>query len=221
MHSAMRATSGLKAPGMAIGSAAQAARNRRPGEARDFADMGAPLPFPGFLSVGTYHLQGGATASQGVAAMNRPDDRRPARTLLVLSFVLLLVFLGLAVYHKFFTRAQVDSDQSLLEELQAATVLDDEPPGPERTDWPQWRGIRRDGVAFEPHLLTKWPADGPKQLWQVPGGQGHSSFTVRDGLCYTMVLRDGRETVLCLHSEGGKEKWHFDYEIQPPSVDGG
>jgi outer membrane protein assembly factor BamB len=153
--------------------------------------------------------------------MNRPDDRRPARTLLVLSFVLLLVFLGLAVYHKFFTRAQVDSDQSLLEELQAATVLDDEPPGPERTDWPQWRGIRRDGVAFEPHLLTKWPADGPKQLWQVPGGQGHSSFTVRDGLCYTMVLRDGRETVLCLHSEGGKEKWHFDYEIQPPSVDGG
>jgi outer membrane protein assembly factor BamB len=153
--------------------------------------------------------------------MNRTTAHRQARTLLVLSFVLLLIFLGLAVYHKFVTRPQMQSDQSLLEELQAATILDDEAPGPGRTDWPQWRGIRRDGVAFEPRLLTQWPADGPKQLWQVPGGEGHSSFAVRDGLCYTMVLRDGRETVLCLDTDSGKEKWHFDYEVQPPKVQGG
>jgi hypothetical protein len=36
--------------------------------------------------------------------MNRTDPRRPGRTLLVLSFVLLLIFISLAVYHKFVTR---------------------------------------------------------------------------------------------------------------------
>jgi outer membrane protein assembly factor BamB len=36
-----------------------------------------------------------------------------------------------------------------------------------------------------------------------------------------MVLRDGRETVLCLSTDSGKEKWHFDYEVQPPKVQGG
>jgi outer membrane protein assembly factor BamB len=151
--------------------------------------------------------------------MNPPYPRRPARTLLVFSFVLFFVFLGLAIYHKFVAR--LDTDQSLLEELQGATLLDEEPPTANRTDWPQWRGIRRDGVAFELHLLTKWPADGPKELWQVPGGAGHSSFAVRDGLCYTMVLRDGRETVLCLHTDSGKEKWHFDYEVLYPASAGG
>jgi outer membrane protein assembly factor BamB len=151
--------------------------------------------------------------------MNRTDARRPARTLVVLSCVLFFVFIGLALYHKLLPH--VDSDRSLLDELQSATIVDDELPASETKSWPQWRGIRRDGVAFEPRLLTRWPQDGPKELWQVPGGAGHSSFAVRDGLCYTMVLRDGRETVLCLHTDGGKEKWHFDYEVRYPPAGGG
>jgi outer membrane protein assembly factor BamB len=152
--------------------------------------------------------------------MSRPDCRRPARILLVLSFILLLIFLGLAVYHKFVTRPQVQTDQQLQEELQAATLLDEEVPTG-RTDWPQWRGVNRDGVGFEPHLLTQWPADGPEELWQVPGGEGHSSFAVRDGFAYTMLRREGRETVVCLRTDNGHEEWHFDYAVQYHASQGG
>lgn len=44
------------------------------------------------------------------------------------------------------------------------------------SDWPQWRGVRRDGVSAETGLLASWPLDGPKLLWSVDGlGQGWSS----------------------------------------------
>jgi outer membrane protein assembly factor BamB len=34
-------------------------------------------------------------------------------------------------------------------------------------DWPQWRGPHRDGISKEAGLLSEWPADGPKLLWQI------------------------------------------------------
>ncbi len=42
--------------------------------------------------------------------------------------------------------------------------------------WPQWRGLRRDGVSDEAGLLASWPEGGPKLLWKVDGlGTGWSS----------------------------------------------
>src|SRR5260370_21629536 len=49
MPSAMRATSGLKAPGTAITWAAQASRRRRPGDGRDFALMDKVLRVAWFI----------------------------------------------------------------------------------------------------------------------------------------------------------------------------
>jgi hypothetical protein len=35
------------------------------------------------------------------------------------------------------------------------------------TDWPQWRGPMRNGIAGPgPKLLDSWPKDGPKLLWK-------------------------------------------------------
>jgi outer membrane protein assembly factor BamB len=43
-------------------------------------------------------------------------------------------------------------------------------------DWPQWRGLRRDGISNEKGLLQNWPEDGPKLLWKIDGlGKGWSS----------------------------------------------
>ncbi len=153
--------------------------------------------------------------------MNQTNLRRPARMLLLLSVVLFLVFIGLALYHKFVTRLQVATNQDLQEELQAATLFDEVEVPSERTDWPQWRGIRRDGIAFEPHLLTQWPADGPKELWQTEGGAGFSSFAVRDGRCYTMLHRDGRERIVCYDTANGKEQFSYDYDVRYSSSPGG
>ncbi len=44
------------------------------------------------------------------------------------------------------------------------------------TDWPQWRGPRRDGVCDETGLLEQWPEDGPKLLWSSTNlGRGYSA----------------------------------------------
>ena len=55
------------------------------------------------------------------------------------------------------------------------------------TDWPQWRGPHRDGIApASPRLLDHWPKDGPPQLWKsdwIPACEegGTGSPVVADG----------------------------------------
>ncbi|MBI2435850.1 MAG: polyvinylalcohol dehydrogenase, partial [Candidatus Hydrogenedentes bacterium] len=46
-------------------------------------------------------------------------------------------------------------------------------------EWPQWRGLHRDGRSPETQLLKQWPAEGPPLLWQTEGvGEGHASLAV-------------------------------------------
>jgi outer membrane protein assembly factor BamB len=154
--------------------------------------------------------------------MKTSNTRRAANYLLIIALVLFLVFAGLAVYHRYFsTQLRFTGDESLQAELASATLLDDDEVAPDRRDWPQWRGIRRDGVAFEPHLLKQWPEDGPRQLWQVPDSQGLSSFVVRGDRCYTMLRQNNREIVVCLGSDSGQEIWHFEYEAKANFREGG
>jgi outer membrane protein assembly factor BamB len=136
--------------------------------------------------------------------------------ILAVCIVLILLFLALTAYQKFFaTQPRFDSDAALLDELRGATVPDD--PLPASADWPQWRGPRRDGVAAG-RLLTDWPAQGPPRLWQVDGGEGYSSCAVAGGRLFTM-LRDGdQEIVLCLDAVTGEPKWRFPYHA--PFVNG-
>jgi hypothetical protein len=42
------------------------------------------------------------------------------------------------------------------------------------TDWPQWRGIERNGISPETGLLKSWPADGPPLVWKTQGLQAGS-----------------------------------------------
>ena len=54
-------------------------------------------------------------------------------------------------------------------------------------DWPQWRGPNRDAVNRETGLLDKWPADGPKLLWEAKGlGHGYSSVAIVRNRLFTM-----------------------------------
>jgi outer membrane protein assembly factor BamB len=70
-------------------------------------------------------------------------------------------------------------------------------------DWPQFRGLNRDGISPEKGLLVKWPADGPELLWQYDGlGDGYSSVAVVDDVVYTAGGKDGQVTVIALDSKG-------------------
>jgi outer membrane protein assembly factor BamB len=62
---------------------------------------------------------------------------------------------------------------------------------PVSTDWPQWRGPTRDGIApVGPKLLDKWPKEGPPLLWKsgpIPSGNnegGYASVVVAGGQAF-------------------------------------
>jgi len=57
-------------------------------------------------------------------------------------------------------------------------------------DWPQWRGIHRDGKSPETGLLKTWPEGGPKLVWTARElGGGYSTPSVADGRIYGMGYR--------------------------------
>jgi len=77
-------------------------------------------------------------------------------------------------------------------------------------DWPQWRGLNRDGVSKETGLLKAWPNEGPKLLWTFEeAGIGYSNFSVVGNSLYTMGAQDAddKEFVLAIDISTGKELW--------------
>lgn len=75
-------------------------------------------------------------------------------------------------------------------------------------DWPQWRGVNRDGKSAERGLLKSWPQGGPKLAWQTSGaGEGYSSFSVAGGKLYTLGARGGTEYVMAFDEATGKKLW--------------
>jgi outer membrane protein assembly factor BamB len=59
-------------------------------------------------------------------------------------------------------------------------------------DWPQWRGLRRDGISDEKGLLSSWPQGGPELLWKIDNlGKGWSCpIVVRERLYITGDVGD-------------------------------
>lgn len=76
------------------------------------------------------------------------------------------------------------------------------------SDWPQWRGPDRSGVSTETGLLKQWPSAGPKRVWLFEkAGNGYSAPAIVQGKFYTLGTRDGREILLVLDANTGKELW--------------
>jgi outer membrane protein assembly factor BamB len=77
-------------------------------------------------------------------------------------------------------------------------------------DWPQYRGVKGDGVSPE-KILTTWPAEGPQVLWKAPLGPSFGSFAVSGGKAFSFVQRsvegEDREVALALEANTGKELW--------------
>src|SRR5712691_3398437 len=117
-----------------------------------------------------------------MVSLNR--RQQAARVTLFLILGLLLLFGALAGYHVWI-RFQSSSDAALIAELQDATILEPTlPEGP--SNWPQWRGLHRDGVSLEKDLNINWPAAGPKLLWKADCGEGFSSVSVSNGKAITL-----------------------------------
>ena len=75
-----------------------------------------------------------------------------------------------------------------------------------RNYWTNFRGPARDGRYDEQPIRTNWQG-GLKQLWKQPSGGGYSSFSVADGVAFTIEQRRGQEVVAAYNVETGRELW--------------
>ncbi len=98
-------------------------------------------------------------------------------------------------------------------------------------DWPQWRGIHRDGRSAETGLLKTWPEGGPPLEWAVSGlGSGWGSAVVAEGTVYVTGMVDEHD-VLFAFATDGRPKWqqalgpswtkNYRGARYPPTIDDG
>lgn len=99
-------------------------------------------------------------------------------------------------------------------------------------DWPQWRGVERDGKSTDTGLLTEWPKDGPPLLWRATGvGTGYASLAVVGDHIFTTGDLDGKQHLLAVSRKDGSRVWatpigpvwkdEFIGARSTPTIDGG
>lgn len=91
------------------------------------------------------------------------------------------------------------------------------------SSWPNWMGPEHDGISTETGWSTVWPEEGLPVKWTAELGTGFSSFSIVDGLAYSMGHSNGQETVWCLDAESGQTIWSHSYPavLNPNLYEGG
>ncbi len=74
--------------------------------------------------------------------------------------------------------------------------------------WPQWRGPHRDDISTETGLIQDFPEAGPPRLWIFQNcGAGYSGPAIVGDKVYILGGREGKDFLLCLDGNSGKELW--------------
>jgi outer membrane protein assembly factor BamB len=88
-------------------------------------------------------------------------------------------------------------------------------------DWPDWRGIGRDGIWPETGIIEKFDTEQLTPKWSVPIGSGYSGPTVSKGRVYlTDLIKVPSQTegVLCFDELTGEKIWEFRYPCEYSGV---
>ena len=89
------------------------------------------------------------------------------------------------------------------------------------TDWPEWRGPTRDGIAAPGQAPPVEWSETNNVLWkaQIPGG-GHGSPTVVGDRIYLATAERAKpnQSVLCLERETGKLVWQTEVHGGQPDA---
>lgn len=83
-------------------------------------------------------------------------------------------------------------------------------------DWPDWRGLRRDGTSPEKNLPTKWSPTGENLAWKAPYGGRSAPIVMSDRVYVMNTVGEGktlRERVVCLNADTGKVVWEYAYNV--------
>ena len=91
-------------------------------------------------------------------------------------------------------------------------------------DWPEWRGVGRQGIWTETRLIQSIPTGGLKVAWRTPVRAGYSGPSVASGRVFLLdyeSLRGSRvtERVICLDERTGRELWARTWEADYKGLD--
>jgi outer membrane protein assembly factor BamB len=75
-------------------------------------------------------------------------------------------------------------------------------------NWPSFRGPTHDGKSAE---AISWPKAGPKPLWKINVGIGHSAVSVFGDRAYTMGNANDTDTIFSIDVATGKVVWTHSY----------
>ncbi|MBC7852939.1 MAG: PQQ-like beta-propeller repeat protein, partial [Pirellulaceae bacterium] len=87
------------------------------------------------------------------------------------------------------------------------------PTGAVTEEWPHFLGPHHNATTRETRLLTAWPKDGPKKVWEMESGEGYACPVFAGGRLVYFHRVAGKETLDCLDPETGKRFWRFDYPV--------
>lgn len=75
-------------------------------------------------------------------------------------------------------------------------------------DWPQWRGVHRNGISSETDLNLDWSAKQPALLWTFrEAGSGYSSPTIVGTTLYCQGGADDTDFAFALDTQTGALRW--------------
>jgi outer membrane protein assembly factor BamB len=78
-------------------------------------------------------------------------------------------------------------------------------------DWPSFLGPRRVSKSPETGILTVWPKDGPKIVWQRELEIGYGIGSISKGRFFQFDRDGDNARLVCLNAETGAEIWKFEY----------
>lgn len=83
--------------------------------------------------------------------------------------------------------------------------------------WPAFRGAQYDAVSKETApLISQFPPEGPKSLWQVELGEGYAAPAIWHGRIYLIDYDMVKlaDAIRCFSLDDGKEIWRYSYPVK-------
>jgi outer membrane protein assembly factor BamB len=79
------------------------------------------------------------------------------------------------------------------------------------SDWPRFLGPTQNNVSPETGILTKWPKEGLRVLWEAQMGKGFAPPVVSRGRLYHFDRFGDEARLTCRNAETGKLLWKYEY----------
>jgi outer membrane protein assembly factor BamB len=79
------------------------------------------------------------------------------------------------------------------------------------SDWPEWRGPARDGVAPGVRLPRNWLDELLVPAWRIALGEGYAAPVVAGERVYSFARENGHEVLRAHDIATGKVRWEFGY----------